>query len=131
MEKMNKETAVFAVPPFELERINDNKEYFDGIVRHIATQLYDRLIGILDTEKEVIVKRSDLITVEEPGLHQVQFRESINWRPLVRCKDCKFYGFFGRVKICKYWAGDPYEAAAPEEDDFCSFAERRDDGEIH
>lgn len=50
---------------------------------------------------------------------------------LVRCKDCKFYDFWERrgIHLCVCWSGDPYEAAEPGEDDFCSFAERRDDAE--
>ena len=51
---------------------------------------------------------------------------------VVRCKDCKYYGFWGKngVNICERWTADPYEASEPKEGDFCSYAERRDD-QVH
>lgn len=42
--------------------------------------------------------------------------------PVVRCKDCKHYGDYGRVWDCnKYGA-----MSLPDEDDFCSYGERRE-----
>ena len=64
-------------------------------------------------------------------LAMVDTQEDDDVVPVVRCKDCKFYDFWERrgIHLCVRWSGDPYEAAEPGEDDFCSFAERRDDAE--
>ena len=41
---------------------------------------------------------------------------------VVRCKDCKHYGDYGRVRDCnKYGA-----MSLPDDDDFCSYGERRE-----
>ena len=40
---------------------------------------------------------------------------------LVRCKDCKHYGDYGRVCDCSKYGG----MSLPDEDDFCSYGERR------
>lgn len=63
--------------------------------------------------------------------HDVADAPTIDAVQVVRCKDCKFYDFWESVgtHICACSSGDPYEAAQIGEDDFCSFAERRDDGD--
>lgn len=44
---------------------------------------------------------------------------------LVRCKDCKWFGKVG----CAIMIVDDYDK--PTEDDYCSFAERMGDAEVH
>ena len=41
---------------------------------------------------------------------------------VVRCKDCKHYGDYGRVWDCNKYGGMHF----PNEDDFCSYGERRE-----
>ena len=40
---------------------------------------------------------------------------------IIRCKDCKWYGTSG----CALWIVD--ETDYPQDDDYCSFGERKDD----
>ena len=40
---------------------------------------------------------------------------------IVRCKDCEYYETGTNWTACTYWSGDPYEQAATEPDDFCSY----------
>lgn len=56
---------------------------------------------------------------------RVRLKNSVE---VVRCKDCKYYDFWESrgVHLCGRWAGDPYEAAEPGEEDFCSHGERRE-----
>jgi hypothetical protein len=53
-------------------------------------------------------------------------------RDLIRCKDCKYWEKHETWSACTYWTGDPYDQAAAEAEDFCSFAEpnviERNDG---
>ena len=41
---------------------------------------------------------------------------------VVLCKDCKHYGDYGRVWDCKKYGA----MSLPDEDDFCSYGERRE-----
>ena len=45
--------------------------------------------------------------------------------PVVRCGECKHYDKFSTWSACTYWSGDPYEQASVNDDDFCSYGERR------
>ena len=42
--------------------------------------------------------------------------------PVVRCKDCKHYGNYGRVWDCRNYSG----MHLPNDNDFCSYGERRE-----
>ena len=41
---------------------------------------------------------------------------------MVRCKDCKYYADYGRVWDCQKYEGMNF----PDESDFCSYGERKD-----
>ena len=56
---------------------------------------------------------SDIVIEDAPTIDAVE---------VVRCKDCKWFGKVG----CAIMIVDDYDK--PTEDDYCSFAERRDDG---
>ena len=43
---------------------------------------------------------------------------------IVRCKECKHWRAYETWSECELWAGDPYETAKTEADDFCSYGER-------
>lgn len=44
---------------------------------------------------------------------------------IVRCGECKYYEKFPTWSACTYWSDDPYEQASVNDDDFCSYGERR------
>ena len=50
--------------------------------------------------------------------------ESVDAVEVVRCKDCKHYADYGRVRDCQKYEGMNF----PNEDDFCSYGERKDNG---
>lgn len=66
----------------------------------------------LDIPKEAIVKSVDEVLKENPNLVLV-----------VRCKDCKWYNSAG----CAIEIND--ESDRPGADDYCSFAERKDEND--
>ena len=45
---------------------------------------------------------------------------------IVRCGECRYWGTYGTWSECELWAGDPYESAQTEADDYCSYGERGD-----
>ena len=45
-------------------------------------------------------------------------------RNIVRCKDCKYWRAYETWSECVLWAGDPYETAKTNADDFCSYGSR-------
>ena len=51
-----------------------------------------------------------------------RFRHYVNTEEVVRCKDCKHYADYGRVWDCQKYEGMNF----PDEDDFCSYGERKD-----
>ena len=60
-------------------------------------------------------------------LAEIDNAPTVDAVPVVRCKDCKYnseHKAIGEDGLwCDYWAIDP------DENDFCSYGERREDGE--
>lgn len=57
-------------------------------------------------------------------MRDVENAPTIDAVPVVRCKDCRWFGKIG----CAIEVVD--ETDMPKENDFCSFAERKDDEEV-
>ena len=43
---------------------------------------------------------------------------------IVRCGECEYWRAYETWSECGLWAGDPYETAKTNADDFCSYGER-------
>lgn len=76
-----------------------------GDLKHVISRLHTGGVGLVSLEDAL-----DAIT-NAPAVDAVE---------VVRCKDCKFY----RKNICPMWC---YTETRPNS--FCSFGERRTDGE--
>ena len=118
----NKETAVFIVPKEHFAYLKENTGFEEHIVKHLSSELAERIMGVLDREEEIIVRQSNLRVSEFMPTNSVEYRRQINWSSLVRCKDCKWRGEPG----CAVYIVD--ESDRPKDDDFCSWGERREDG---
>ena len=46
---------------------------------------------------------------------------------IVRCGECKYWRAYETWSECVLWAGDPYETAKTNADDFCSYGCREED----
>lgn len=120
-----KESTAMAVSKDMLEYMKDDKGFADHIVSMLSRELADRLIQILDSEGEVIVKQSDMRVSEVLELNQVEYRRFLNWEHLVRCKDCVHRdGEDGQCPLQS--TGDPYLDEYPQNDFFCAYGERRE-----
>lgn len=118
-----KETAVVSIPKEHFANLREDSGFAEHIVKHISSELAERIMGILEREEEIIVRQSDLRVSEFMPTNSVEYRRQINWIPLVRCKDCKHY-----------WKNNPSDdipmcLASPKDDAFCSEGERKEDAE--
>lgn len=75
-----------------------------AVIHHICTNtLYNTIMAVFDEATTV-----DAVEV-------------------VRCKDCKHYEKHTKWSSCTYWSGNPYEQAGVEDNDYCSYGERREE----
>lgn len=121
----NKETAVFIVPKEHFAYLKENTGFEERIVKHLSSELAERIMGVLDREEEIIVRQSDLRVSEFMPTNSVEYRRQINWNSLVRCKDCKHCSF-SRVTgntYCDFGIG------LCNLNDFCSRGERKEDAD--
>lgn len=83
----------------------------DYMDKTTAADLLDNLIGMVEDTQE-----NDYDTALRMGIEALK----ADVQPVVRCKDCKWFNKIG----CAIEIMD--ESDKPHEDDFCSFAERKD-----
>lgn len=126
MQKPYKETAVANIPKAELAYFNgDGLGYTDFIIKQLSAQLAERIMTVLLHEGEIVASLSDLRVEEYRPTNSVEYRRQINWSPLVRCKDCKYYN--RQHHYCEgigNWFG--YEGEWSD-NGFCYKGERRED----
>lgn len=97
--------------------------YQEGFVSFLLSQmsreLADRVVEKIINDGDVICTYKGVEALEYPKTEQVEMRTGIDIRPLVRCKDCKYYdqGF------CE----DVLEGKGVPGDWFCAGGERRGD----
>ena len=89
--KENKETCVLLVSKYENEFLADNKGFLDHIIERMSMELARRVMEILNTEGEIIVKQSDLRVSDYMPPDSIEYRKQIVWSKLVQCKYCKYF----------------------------------------
>lgn len=112
------ETAVRIID----KQLKDDEGFTNHVINEMSRRLADRIIGILDSEDEIIVKQSDLRVSEDPPYlpyNAVEYRRQISWQPLVRCKEC----IWRNESTCLI------HGAIWKDNDFCSQGKRRTDDE--
>ena len=75
------------------------------------------------TREKAIQKRDIIVT---QFINELGVTIETNTKPLIHCKDCYHYDKHETYSRCTYWSGDPYEQASVEDEDFCSYGERRE-----
>ena len=123
---MYKENASFTIGKEELVFLKDDDDkLIEHITHSLSQELANRLIKILDKENEVIARKSHLRVDEVPMLNSIEYRASIGWKPLIRCKDCKHRFVDGdnvRFNVCEL-----NHNKVQADDWFCADAERREE----
>lgn len=142
-EKMSdyKEIAAVNIPKEYLANLKADIGFGEHVVKHISSELAERIMDILEREEEIIVKQSDLRVSEFIPTESVEYRRQINWSPLVRCKDCihKPTGSGANHDItfpkqdykCPCRCDDDWYSWMPDDDWFCANGERREDADSY
>ena len=117
-----KETAVSLVPKEEAEYFNmkDDKDFINFITDKLTEEISRRIMIALEASGEIVLKKPQLKVSEYPTEHSgeyVEYRKTVEWNPLVRCRNCKSWD----VGICTKMnrATNPYQ--------FCDFGEKVED----
>lgn len=113
-----KETAVFNVSKDCIVNLKEDTGFKEYIVKHLSSELAERIMDILEREKEIIVRQSDLNVSEFIPTNSMEYRQQISWNPLVRCNDCKWWNSDEETCIEN---GGLWRAS-----DFCSLSERKE-----
>ena len=88
-------------------------------------------------EADMVRRLKEALSAEAETVHIETYRElyekyvelkhaSAEAVQVVRCKDCRYYDKYPTWSACTYWSGDPYEQATVDDNDFCSYGERRE-----
>lgn len=87
------EIAVSLIPQEEVAflREKEDKKFFDFITNELSKAISERLIQVLETNDEIIIKKPVLRISEYGPLDSVEYKKIVDWKPLIRCKDCKYY----------------------------------------
>lgn len=112
-----KEGAVLNVSKECFYYTKEDSGFKEYIVKRLSSELAERIMGILEQEKEIVVVQSDLRVSEFIPTNSVEYRRQINWSPLVRCKDCVYWN--ATEKVC-------VDMMTADENGFCSWGERED-----
>lgn len=119
-----RETTVSLIPKEEIAFLKEDKKFTEFIINELTKQISDRLIQILETNDEIIIKKPVLRVSEYWPTYSVEYRKSVDWEPLVRCKDCKQHedeepGMVYCPIIVGGWVSKDF---------FCKWGKRREEG---
>lgn len=122
-----RETTVSLISKEQIDYLKDDEKFIEFIKNELTRSLSERVMRVLEAEGDIIIKKPVLRVSDYPPTHSVEYRKTLDWEPLVRCKDCKHSDHWYKDKRrCFLWheAGiDVFEGG------FCSYGERRDDAE--
>lgn len=97
----HKETSVIYITKEHFAHLKEDSGFGEHIVKYLSSELSERIMSILEQEKEIVVRESDVCVSEFMPTNSVEYRRQVNWSPLVRCKDCKHYDTHDHR--CKVW----------------------------
>lgn len=112
-----RETTVSHIPKEEVDYLKNDIKYIEFIKNELTRRISERLIQVLEENYEIILKKPVLEISEYPPTHSVEYRKSVEWEPLVRCRDCKNWDMGVCTKLNR----------ATNLHQFCDFGERRTD----
>ena len=119
-----RETIVSLIPKEEIVYYGKDITFIDFITNNLTKAISERIVQILDTSDDIIIKKPVLRVSEYQPTNSVEYRKTFDWKPLVRCKDCENYQTEWDPSV----PGTHYCAVMDgmmKPNDFCSYAERR------
>lgn len=97
-ESVNRQFSKEYISAIEEGRVIDN--FKQHVIKDMDMQLLDIINDRLETQGEIVIKKSDLRVKDLCETCEVRYERLVNWQPVVRCKDCKFY----YDELCHQWA---------------------------
>ena len=116
-ESVVRETAVSRIPKENIDYLKDDEKFIEFITNELTKEISERIIRALEESDWIVVKKPVLKVSEYP--FYVEYRKTVDWEPLVRCKDC----VHRHQATCPFLIANAYKASS--DDDFCSRGERR------
>lgn len=106
------------------------QEYGDDFIEHLKNLLSKRMAeGVLDIlarEPSIAIVKQTLRILSDMGRDEETYRVSLEWKPLVQCKDCKYRPgngmFFSKCPCGIYYVREDFYCANGERE------EKTDDG---
>ena len=85
----NTENVRIAIDKYAHDTYFKEEGFLEHILADLSLELSDRIMAVLDSQEVVIMKKPNVETQNNYKTCQVEFTESVEWMPLVRCADCK------------------------------------------
>ena len=112
--------------PAEFYSTMADVENLSRMINHkINDDLGAKLTEILGTEKEVIASLGKIYSTFFEYTSTIRFMQDLSWRPLIRCKNCKYQGSLnseGRP-TCRHALG----LVVADDESFCSYGDKKED----
>lgn len=126
-----REITASLIPKVEVDYLKEDRDDFKKFIEFITDKLTkdisERLIKALEANDEIIIKKPVLRISKYLSTDFVEYRKYVDWEPLVRCKDCKYYD--PEDKKCDCGHGILWQL--PRHDNwFCADGKRREDEEV-
>lgn len=124
-EKM-RETTVMHISKEQYDHFKDDKGFIEYITDELTRKISERIIQALEASDEIIVKKPVLKVSEYPHSFvptYVEYRKSVEWEPLVRCKNCEYRD--PGTGLCE---GRGWPMQLVPGDGFCDRGKRRENG---
>lgn len=84
-----KATIAKLIPKVEYDYIKEDKKIIELITNRLTNEISEKLIQVIEANDEIIIKKPVLRVSEYPPTYAIEYRKSVEWELLTRCKDCK------------------------------------------
>jgi hypothetical protein len=90
---MNKEAAELRIDKDVVDSYGNNESFTKHINSMLAKNISEQIYHVIKTNGEVIIDlKNDRVAEYILNTAQVVYRNTIRWQPLIRCKNCMWYG---------------------------------------
>lgn len=120
-EKM-RETTVRHISKEQYDHFKDDKRFIEFITDELTREISERIIQVLEASDEIILKKPVLMVSEYRPTDSVEYRKSVEWEYLVRCKNCEYRD--PGTGLCE---GRGWPMQLVPGDGFCDKGKRRED----
>lgn len=94
----------------------EGNDYIEYLKEGLSRRMAEGVLDILSHEPSIAIIKQDLTFRHDVGRNEAYYRASLEWKPLVKCKECKHRGH------CPYMI-------CPPDDFFCADGEKENTDE--